>query len=243
MSSFQLHLSSLTLGAKERLARLDAAGGIKSLLSPSSSGVPAPTGSPGTGVLGVSAMTAAPLPEHSRLSVESLVASGGGGVGSGEFSGAGGFSGGLSVFVATPELIEDMCLGAVAGGVKFCTLRKADCSFTTHSRKVEVARGVVYLSAGSNSAFTHHYAPTEALTEVQVEELLGESHTKEEWIRLLRGLTEAAADSKTLGSTPNKRATSVVDAVTPARKRKIRYEEDLRTGTLFATPVKPNGGQ
>ncbi len=34
--------------------------------------------------------------------------------------------------------------------------------------------GVVYLSAGRNSAFTHHYAPTEALTEVQVEELLNE---------------------------------------------------------------------
>jgi hypothetical protein len=41
MSSFQLNLSSLTLGAKERLARLEAAGGIKSLLSPPSASAPA----------------------------------------------------------------------------------------------------------------------------------------------------------------------------------------------------------
>ena len=82
MSSFQLNLSSLTLGAKERLARLDAAGGtFRSLLSPSSSGVgstalgdgppPAPSG-----LSRPAASSGLPSAPGARFLVEHLVASG-----------------------------------------------------------------------------------------------------------------------------------------------------------------------
>ena len=84
MSSFQLNLSALTLGACERLARLDAAGGaVKALLSPSPSGSgpsamasSAPVAASSAGV--ASLPLARSLPSDSRVSIEQLVAGGGG---------------------------------------------------------------------------------------------------------------------------------------------------------------------
>jgi hypothetical protein len=242
MSSFQLNLSSLTLGAKERLACLDASGGFKALLSP-------PAGAPPAGLSGAAAgspsasvaMGGLPL-GGLRTSIESLVAQGGG-AGHGEFSVAGGLSGGLPVFVATPALIVDMCCGAVAGGVKFCTLQSSECSFTTHNKKVEVVGGSLYVSTGRNSAFTHHHAPTSALSAEQVADLLKERHPKETWIRLLRGLDQAIVSSNAKGAAGLTHPVSILEVVTPAHRRKVRYEEEMLAGTLFATPGKRGGGR
>jgi hypothetical protein len=236
MSSFQLNLSALTLGARERLARLDAAGGaVKALLSPSPSGsgpsamaLSAPVAALSAGV--ASLPSARSLPSDSRVSIEQLVAGGGGR--SGEFSLAGGLSGGLlSVFVATPDLLDKMCLGAVAGGVKFCTLDETSCTFSTHAKKVAVRAGSIYISTGRQSAFAHHYAPTVSLSSEQLEGLLEERHTKEEWIRLLLGLRQGS-DGVDVGSSPGAtNPVNVLNGVTPGRKRKVRYEDELRLGT------------
>ena len=84
MSSFQLNLSNLTLGAKERIARLDAAGGaFRSLLSPPPLGVAAAVASgtpPPVSAAGSASglHPAPPLVPGGRLSVEQLVSSGAG---------------------------------------------------------------------------------------------------------------------------------------------------------------------
>jgi hypothetical protein len=92
MSSFPLNLSSLTLSAKERLARLDAAGGAlhARLLSPAASVPPPP---PGLSSLMASFEAASFLPRPDGGSV-AVGSSAGVGV-SGEFFGSGGVSGTL----------------------------------------------------------------------------------------------------------------------------------------------------
>jgi hypothetical protein len=44
----------------------------------------------------------------------------------------------LSVFLLTPQSLPELCLGAVNGGVKFCTLAREKCSVSAHSKKVQV---------------------------------------------------------------------------------------------------------
>jgi hypothetical protein len=103
MSSFQLNLSSLTLGAKERLARLEAGGTcLPTFLSPSQ----------GFGISGGSSPPSSPSLRGLGSEVADALV---GGV-SGEFSLSGGVAGGLSVFIMTPDLCADLCCGAVAGG-------------------------------------------------------------------------------------------------------------------------------
>ena len=232
MSSFQLNLSSLTLGAKERLARLEAAGGIKSLLSPPSASAPA-VGS-GSSASPPSA-TDASSPGQ-RVSIERLAAAGLGG--SGESFVAGGFSGSLlSIFVTSPESLESMCCGAVAGGVKFCTLRAQECSFTTHVKKVEVRVNALYISTGRNSGFSHHCVAVADVDQGHLSDLLRELHPKDVWIRLFRGVNQAKGMGEGMAGGRSQHV-SILDAVTPGRKRKARYEDPLLGEALFATPGK-----
>jgi hypothetical protein len=118
MSSFPLSLSSLSNNAKERLARLDSFGGAlrARLLSPvpevaSGPGLP---GSPSR----LSGSSAATLPAGGSLGLGFGVPAGSEVGVSGEFLLSGGVSGGLTAFVVTPELLDTLCCGAVAGGVK-----------------------------------------------------------------------------------------------------------------------------
>jgi len=73
-----------------------------------------------------------------------------------------------------------MCCGAVAGGVKFCTLGAKSCNFTTHHKKVEVFQDHVYVAAGRNSAFSFHHAPISVLASDQLDVLLQEQHSQAE---------------------------------------------------------------
>ncbi len=139
----------------------------------------------------------------------------------------GGSTGGLSVFVITPDLLDKMCCGAVAGGIKIRTLVSAECSFTTHSKKVEVRSNSVYISTGRQSAFSHHYAPVANLSEEQVGRLLAERHSKDKWIRLLLGAHQGLEEVKPVLLNAAPAVISVLDVVTPGRKRKVRYEDEL----------------
>jgi hypothetical protein len=99
MSSFQLNLSSLTLGAKERLAHLEASGGAlcARLLSPDAGGVsppvaraagdPAPVGS--RSVLPTAPVAASSTLGASNVHVDRPVAVGHGVSGEFSFSGGG----------------------------------------------------------------------------------------------------------------------------------------------------------
>lgn len=50
-------------------------------------------------------------------------------------------------FVIMRDLIASLCCGAVAGGVKFCTLNSSSCTFTSHvAKKVAVTKGDIYIS-------------------------------------------------------------------------------------------------
>jgi hypothetical protein len=138
--------------------------------------------------------------------------------------------------VLTPELHDQLCLGAVAGGVKFCTLGAVSCNFVTHAKKVEVFADHLYVATGKNSAFTHHHVPVASLTLDQLEGLLQERHSKEEWTYLIRVVN--VQGEAVMGAAAG-RQVSVLDAVTPGRKRKERLDEvrDL-VGALFTPSSK-----
>jgi hypothetical protein len=110
-----------------------------------------------------------------------------GGVGdSGELSlssvASGGGAGDLSLFIMSPDLKRSLCLRAVSRGLKFCTLGASHCTFTTHSKKVDVVEGDLYLSAGRNSGFSNHHIPKTVLMNEQLRLILQERHTKDEWV-------------------------------------------------------------
>jgi len=235
MSSFQLNMSALTLGARKRIARLDAAGGaVRALLSPA----PSSAAASGAAALTSSPSVASGTP---RMSVELLLASGSGRTGESDVVLPGGSTGGLSVFVLLPDQADKMCLGAVAGGIKFCTLDAGMCSFSTNSKKVEVTPRAIYISTGRQSAISHHFAPVDLLTQDQIDRLLEERHSKEEWIRLLLGLTKDASSPGTLKAGTVMGTMSVLDAVTPGRKRKVRYEDEADLGGT-QTPARAKAG-
>lgn len=50
----------------------------------------------------------------------------------------GGVLGSFSLFLMKPEFHSSLCLGSVAKGLKYCTLRCGTCSYTAHSKKVKV---------------------------------------------------------------------------------------------------------
>ncbi len=64
----------------------------------------------------------------------------------------------------TPELSETLCCGVVGGGVKLFTLGAIVCTFATHSKKVTIFPGHIYVSVGCQSAYKHHHAPVDTLT-------------------------------------------------------------------------------
>jgi hypothetical protein len=74
---------------------------------------------------------------------------------------------------------------AISGGVKFCSLGSAACSFSSHSKKVAISSSHIYISTGHNSAFTNHHAPIYALLDSDLHTLLQERHSEKGWIQLL----------------------------------------------------------
>jgi hypothetical protein len=81
----------------------------------------------------------------------------------------------LSVFVMSPYFAQGFCLGAVSGGVKFCTQGASLCSFQSHQpKKVTVFQGHLYIAAGRNSAYTQHHADTAQLLPLQLANVLKE---------------------------------------------------------------------
>jgi hypothetical protein len=129
----------------------------------------------------------------------------------------------------SPDLKSSLCLGAVARGLKFCTLGSGHCTFTTHTKKVDVVEGALYLSSGRNSAFSNHYLPTSVLTQNQLKMILQERHTKEEWVRLIHvwnsQVQEEAMTSKRPDTAFSRVGSIMVSTgVTPCRKRKSLYK-------------------
>lgn len=115
---------------------------------------------------------------------------------------------------------------------KFCTLGASSCSFSTHNKKVKVHKGHLYLGMGKNSAFAHHHVPSSCLTEDQLETLLQEPHSQQEWVYLIRAVN-VQAEAEVVAST---RQISVLDAVTPGRKRKDRYDDTREVASVLFTP-------
>jgi hypothetical protein len=84
----------------------------------------------------------------------------------------------------TADMDSNLCLGSVGNGLKFCTLGALQCTFSTHSKKVQVSQDTLYIAAGRNSAFTHHCISTSCLSSAQIIDILQERHTEEEWALL-----------------------------------------------------------
>lgn len=130
------------------------------------------------------------------------------------FPGGGGGSPGHDIFVTYPDMLSKLCCGMVNGGVKFCTLGVDHCSYSTHSKKVQVLPHHVYIKAGSKAAFSHHKIPVSNFSVEQLQCLLGETRSLDEWATLFSTINEKPI-SKPLQS-----------VATPARKRKQRYAVD-----------------
>jgi hypothetical protein len=156
---------------------------------------------------------------------------------SGEFSSfhlSGGVAGDLSVFVLTPELLQNMCCGAVSGGVKFCTLGASRCTYTSHQKKVGGYPNEFYITAPRNTAYSNHHASTSLLSDDQLTNVLLEHHTKEEWARLLYSLNAQANERPPQfdsATDPTKELDQLhepaqaVSAITPSRKCRQRADK------------------
>ncbi len=172
--SFNFNLASLTESARDRFARLETQGSsLRDRLR-----------SPSPRSLSAAAFTSpSTRPSHTvGLSAVSEVGPSGESLSSLRLSGGGASA--LSVFEMTSDLQRALCCGIVSNGLKFCTLGGGQCSYTSHSKKVPTNVGCLYISTGRNSAFANHCMPVALLTRTQVDDVIQEKHTKEEWAQL-----------------------------------------------------------
>ena len=117
----------------------------------------------------------------------------------------------------SPDFAQSFCLGAVSGGVKFCTLGKEHCSFQSHkATKIEVFVNHLYISGGRNAAYSQHHADISQLTSVQLENVLRERHPRNVWVSLIHGLNlNSASNIERMEGREE-----LVSAITPCKKRK-----------------------
>jgi hypothetical protein len=95
----------------------------------------------------------------------------------------------LSIIILPPESLDQLCLGAVNGGVKFCLLPIDKCSVAAHGKKVSVLPSQVYINAGRSSAYSNPTVAVDALGSA-LPSLLGELHPREDWLRILQHYIE-----------------------------------------------------
>jgi len=150
---------------------------------------------------------------------------------SGEYSSISVFSGGgagdLSLFLLSPGMKSSLCLGLVKGGLKFCTLGKGSCSYSSHlKKKASLQDDHLFIAADTRSAYVNHHIPASILTKSQLSTILSERHTKEEWVRLLHAWNVRTQEDGSSDSNPFSRVGSLMvsSAVTPCRKRKPLYD-------------------
>jgi len=99
----------------------------------------------------------------------------------------------------------------VNGGVKFCTLGVEHCSYSTHSKKVQVLPNHIYIKAGPKAAFTYHKIPAAQFSVDQLHQFLGETRPLDAWAALFSSIN-------------GQQASAVIQSVaTPAKKRKQCY--------------------
>jgi hypothetical protein len=134
----------------------------------------------------------------------------------------------------TPSLMAKLCLGAVAG-LKFCTSGKTTCLKSSHSKKVDVQVGMVYIAGPRSSAFTQVYLDPAMLPREHLEKLLGEKNTLEAWQRFfgaiqeqLLGLAPIASDE--FESFKARAVSNISIGVTP-REKIARYADDHEGGS------------
>jgi len=184
--SFSLNLSAINEAARDRLARLrmETSPGASlrdRLLSPPARTPPLVSFAlPLSDGVGSSPVTSGEVDPSGEF--PSLHLSDGGG-------------GGLSVFVLTAELVQDMCCGAVSGGVKFCTLGASKCTFSSYHKKVAVLSDELYSAAPRNTAYSSHHVPVRLLSEGQLMAVLREQHPKDKWVPLLHALNSQSSDT------------------------------------------------
>jgi hypothetical protein len=80
----------------------------------------------------------------------------------------------------TPEFAAAICRGSVGQGLKFCTLGSSQCTFSTHSKKIDVFPGHLYISGPRNTAYAGHTLDSKLLAADQLTATLQERHTKED---------------------------------------------------------------
>ncbi len=168
LMSFNFHLVALTESARDRLSRLETQGSAlrDRFLSPSSSVPPTPRGRGSFSSPGVEAAAGGLLAsEELGATGESFVpvAVSGGGASPSRW-----------VFKMTSDLQCTLFLGFVGNGLKFCTLGAEKCAFTTHTKKVRVDVGSLYIASVRNSAFLHYAIPSSLLSPTQLTTILKE---------------------------------------------------------------------
>lgn len=100
-----------------------------------------------------------------------------------------------------------MCLGAVNGGVKFCTNSCDQFAIAAHQKKVEVQPNHVYISGGKKSAFTYPHLPAVA-SGTNLNIMLGKLRPREDWLCIFQSMLEESAPEPKFESsvvTPKKR--------------------------------------
>lgn len=234
-SSSNQQLRAALADARSRVAR-STGEGLRALLSPSpTTGVlsrfrtspppfPSSLHPPGSSSASTQASSVADPLGFGGLAATSLVGSGGAAQGESLFSSGGGL--GRDIFVTTSEVLSKLCLGAVNGGVKFCTLGVEQCSYSTHSKKVLVQPDHVYILAGPKAAYSNHFIPVDKFLPDQLQQFLGETRSLEEWIQLFNTI-----NARPVGRT-------IHSVATPAKKRKHRYLTESDTTVDLASDLQ-----
>lgn len=175
----------------------------------------------------------APSPRALAVSFASAIppldlSAAGRGVGvSGEFF-SGGVAGTCQAFTMTPELVTDLCLGVVSGGVKFCILGKAACSIVSHQKKkVSVQLGHLYVAASRQHAWSHHHVDTATFASDRLRAWLSQVHSIDEWVRMFHSIESVGVvDEETVEAVAARTMVQLPLGITP-RKRMRRYDEDV----------------
>lgn len=113
---------------------------------------------------------------------------------------------GIPLFVLSSDLVPQRCLGAVNGGVKFCTLHSDMCSVSAHVKKVAVAGDHVYISGAKTSAFSNPRLPALIIGST-LPSLLQQTHPRDEWLQIFQGILDTQSDifQPLSAATPKKR--------------------------------------
>ena len=93
------------------------------------------------------------------------------------------------------EWKESLCLGVLKGRWTFCTLGASHFTYSSQNKKkASVEMDHLYISGGHSAtggrgAFINHHLNASLLSVTQMNTMLSETHTKDDWVQIFHAWT------------------------------------------------------